>query len=72
MDLSIYSREEKRERFQSASSWRESAGRTESMSERMGKERGWTARERSNFWAIAGQFRRVPNPPLFGGGGSPQ
>lgn len=29
-------------------------------------------RERSNFWAIAGQFRRVPNPPPgFGGGPQP-
>lgn len=34
----------KRKRFQSASSRRESAGRTESLSERMGKERVWTAR----------------------------
>lgn len=40
MNLSIYSREEKRKRFQSASSWRESTGSTESMSERTGKEKG--------------------------------
>jgi len=31
-------------------------------------KREYGPRERSNFWAIAGQFRRVPNPPLFGGG----
>lgn len=30
-------------------------------------KREYGPRERSNFWAIAGQFRRVPNPPLFGG-----
>lgn len=44
MNLSIYSREEKRKRFQSASSWRESTGSAESMSGRTGKEKGWTAR----------------------------
>ena len=34
-------------------------------------KREYRPRERSNFWAIAGQFRRVPNPPLFGGGPRP-
>lgn len=28
-----------------------------------GGKRKNRSRERSNFWAIAGQFRRVPNPP---------
>lgn len=46
IDLFVYRQvgEKKRKRFQSASSWRESAGRTESLSERMGKKRVWTAR----------------------------
>jgi len=46
IDLFVYNvgEEKKRKRFESASSRRESAGRTESLSERMGKKRVQTAR----------------------------
>lgn len=68
INLSIYSRKEKKNENASevhpAGASRPEAPRARRKEQEKRKD---GPRERSNFWAIAGQFRRVPNPPPFGG-----
>jgi len=72
MDLSTYGGGTKKgERFESASSWRESAGRTESLSERTGKEGGWTARAFQFLGNRRPISTRAKSTSGFGGGPQP-